>query len=177
VSSDAARGGSIRRALDPRDQVRWLSHAGAPAKRAACHVHAEGPRLDAALPDHRRCARGPCGERPHPGWRSRRRRFARRPDFGLLHADLAASRTDRLLYYAFDLLYLDGFDLRGAPLAERKGMVSELLAEASERILFAEHLEGDGGEIRERACAMGLEGIVSKQQDAPYRSDRVESWI
>jgi hypothetical protein len=68
------------------------------------------------------------------------------PDFGLLHADLAASRTDRLLYYAFDLLYLDGFDLRGAPLAERKGMVSELLAEASERILFAEHLEGDGGD-------------------------------
>ena len=92
------------------------------------------------------------------------------PDFGLLHADLAASRTDRLLYYAFDLLYLDGFDLRGAPLAERKGMLSELLAEASERILFAEHLEGEGAEIQERACAMGLEGIVSKQLDAPYRS-------
>ena len=99
------------------------------------------------------------------------------PDFGLLHADLAASRTDRLLYYAFDLLYLDGFDLRGAPLAERKGMLSEFLAEASERILFAEHLEGEGAEIQERACAMGLEGIVSKQQDAPYRSGRVESWI
>src|SRR5687768_1213866 len=47
------------------------------------------------------------------------------PDFGLLHADLAAGRQDRLLYYAFDLLYLDGSDLRGAPLAERKGMLSE----------------------------------------------------
>jgi bifunctional non-homologous end joining protein LigD len=56
-------------------------------------------------------------------------------------------------------------------------MLSELLAEASERILFAEHLEGEGAEIQERACAMGLEGIVSKQQDAPYRSGRVESWI
>jgi bifunctional non-homologous end joining protein LigD len=42
------------------------------------------------------------------------------PDFGLLHADLAAGRRDRLLYYAFDLLYLDGFDLRGARLIERK---------------------------------------------------------
>jgi bifunctional non-homologous end joining protein LigD len=99
------------------------------------------------------------------------------PDFGLLHADLAAGRKDRLLYYAFDLLYLDGFDLRRAPLAERKRMLSELLAGASERILYAEHLEGNGAEIYERACAMGLEGIISKQQDAPYRSGRVESWI
>jgi bifunctional non-homologous end joining protein LigD len=99
------------------------------------------------------------------------------PDFGLLHADLAASRGDRLLYYAFDLLYLDGLDLRGARLAERKRVLAELLAGTSERILYAEHLEGDGAEIQERACAMGLEGIVSKQQDAPYRSGRVESWI
>jgi bifunctional non-homologous end joining protein LigD len=99
------------------------------------------------------------------------------PDFGLLHADFAAGRKDRLLYYAFDLLYLDGFDLRGARLAERKRMLSELLASASERILYAEHLEGDGAEIYQRACAMGLEGIISKQEDAPYRSGRVESWI
>jgi bifunctional non-homologous end joining protein LigD len=98
------------------------------------------------------------------------------PDFGLLHADLAAGRQDRLLYYAFDLLYLDGFDLRGARLVERKRLLSELLAGASERILYAEHLEGDGPEIHELACAMGLEGIVSKQQDASYCSGRTESW-
>ena len=99
------------------------------------------------------------------------------PAFGLLHADLAAGRKDRLLYCAFNLLYLDGLDLRGAALAERKRVLSQLLTGASERILYAEHLEGNGPEIRERACAMGLEGIVSKQQDAPYRSGRVESWI
>jgi bifunctional non-homologous end joining protein LigD len=107
----------------------------------------------------------------------RRPRFAGVPDFGLLHADLAADRQDRLLYYAFDLLYLDGFDLRGARLAERKRVLAELLAGASGRILYAEHLEGDGAEIHERACAMGVEGIVSKQQDALYRSGRTESWI
>jgi bifunctional non-homologous end joining protein LigD len=45
------------------------------------------------------------------------------------------------------------------------------------RILYAEHLEGDGAEVYERACAIGLEGIVSKQQDAPYSSGRTESWI
>jgi bifunctional non-homologous end joining protein LigD len=99
------------------------------------------------------------------------------PDFGLLHADLAAGPKDRLLYYAFDLLYLDGFDLRPLRLAERKRVLSEFLAGASERILYAEHLEGHGPEIHERACAMGLEGIISKQQDAPYRSGRTESWI
>jgi bifunctional non-homologous end joining protein LigD len=99
------------------------------------------------------------------------------PDFGLLHADLAAGRQDRLLFYAFDLLYLDGFDLRGARLAERKHILAELLAGASERILYAEHLEGDGPEVHERACTMGFEGIISKQQDAPYRSGRTESWI
>jgi bifunctional non-homologous end joining protein LigD len=99
------------------------------------------------------------------------------PDFGLLHADLAAGRQDRLLYYAFDLLHLDGFDLRGVRLAERKRVLAELLDGASERILYAEHLEGNGAEIYERACAMGLEGIISKQQDAPYRSGRTESWI
>jgi bifunctional non-homologous end joining protein LigD len=99
------------------------------------------------------------------------------PDFGLLHADIAVGRRDRLLYYAFDLLYLDGFDLRGARLAERKHLLEELLAGVSDHILYAEHLEGDGADIHERACAMGLEGIISKQQDAPYRSGRVESWI
>jgi bifunctional non-homologous end joining protein LigD len=57
------------------------------------------------------------------------------PDFGLLHADLAAGRKGRLLYYAFDLLYVDGFDLRGARLADRKRVLAELLAGASERIL------------------------------------------
>jgi bifunctional non-homologous end joining protein LigD len=99
------------------------------------------------------------------------------PDFGLLDADLAAGRKDRLLYYAFDLLYLDGVDLRGVRLAERKRVLAKLLAGSSERILYTEHLEGDGPEIHERACAMGLEGIISKQQDAPYRSGRTESWI
>jgi hypothetical protein len=59
------------------------------------------------------------------------------PDFGLLHADLAGGRTDRLLYYAFDPLYLDGFDLRGARLAERKRVLAELLADAPDCIVYA----------------------------------------
>jgi bifunctional non-homologous end joining protein LigD len=89
------------------------------------------------------------------------------PDFGLLHADMAAGRKDRLLYYAFDLLYLDGFDLRDARLAERKRLLAELLSDASEPILVAEHLEGDGPEIQERACAMGLGGSSASSRARP----------
>ena len=55
------------------------------------------------------------------------------PDFGLLHADLAGGRKDRLLYYAFDLLYLDRIDLRAVRLAERKRVLLELVAGSSER--------------------------------------------
>jgi bifunctional non-homologous end joining protein LigD len=149
----------------------------APAKRPACRLHPRGhdwtlrfqPIADAlaALPATDLILDGEAVVADSRGV----------PDFGLLHADLAAGRKDRLLYYAFDLLYLNGSDLRGARLAERKRLLSRLLAGASERILYGEHLEGSGAEIQERACAMGLEGIVSKQHDAPYRSGRSESWI
>jgi bifunctional non-homologous end joining protein LigD len=98
-------------------------------------------------------------------------------DFGMLHAALAAGQSERILYYAFDLLHLDGADLREAPLAERKRLLLELLSDSPEHILYAEHLEGEGPEVFRRACGMGLEGIVSKQKDARYRSGRVESWI
>ena len=99
------------------------------------------------------------------------------PDFGLLHADLAAGRKDRLLYYAFDLLYLDGFDLRGAPLAERKRSSPSCWPAPPNASSTPSTSREMAAEIYQRACAMGLEGIVSKQQDAPYRSRRVESWI
>ena len=100
------------------------------------------------------------------------------PDFAALQEDLARGRGDRLVYYIFDLLYLDGFDIRGAPLVERKRLLGELLSETRRGpILFSEHIDGNGQKMFENACAMGLEGIVSKQRNAPYRSGRSESWI
>jgi hypothetical protein len=81
VSPGSTRGGPFRRPLGSRDQVRWLPHAGARAKRTTCHLHSCGLGLDTALSADRRCASGPAGERLDPGWRSRRRRFARHPRF------------------------------------------------------------------------------------------------
>jgi bifunctional non-homologous end joining protein LigD len=99
-------------------------------------------------------------------------------DFHRLQEDLAKRRSDRLTYFAFDLLYLDGFDLRSTPLVHRKQLLAELLhGLSSTRVRLSEHIEADGLAVFERACSMRLEGIVSKQRDSPYRSGRQELWL
>ena len=89
------------------------------------------------------------------------------------------SGAGNLAFYAFDLLFVDGFDLRDAPLAERKAALGKLLAANGDhsRIRFSEHLGGDGDAILRHACRLGLEGIVSKRAAAPYRSGRVKTWL
>jgi bifunctional non-homologous end joining protein LigD len=97
-------------------------------------------------------------------------------DFSALQADLSEGRTDRLIFYAFDLLYLDGADLRGARLVDRKAALEALLTGAPPVLRFSAHFLQDGDLIRRHACRLGLEGIVSKRQDAPYRSGRGKDW-
>src|SRR3954467_11888102 len=82
-------------------------------------------------------------------------------DFGALESDLGAGRSDRLVYYVFDLLYLDGLDLRLCMLVDRKRVLKELLAAVSAPVMYSEHLEVSGPTMFKRACGMGLEGIVS----------------
>ena len=99
-------------------------------------------------------------------------------DFDALQADLASGRSERMVYFAFDLLYLDGFDLRKAPLIERKRVLAALLEEAkSDCFHLAQHLEAEPALVFEQACAMGLEGIVCKLRDAPYRSRARANWL
>ena len=95
-------------------------------------------------------------------------------DFNRLH-----SRThDALAYaYAFDLLAIDGTDTRALPLSERKAALAHLLRKAKPGIRYTEHLVGDGRIIFERACMMGLEGIVSKRLNSPYRSGKTKAWV
>src|SRR4051794_26667161 len=68
-------------------------------------------------------------------------------DFHALERDLGAGRSDRFAYYAFDLLYLDGFDLRAVALLDRKAVLAELLQDAPAPIFYSEHLEGDGADM------------------------------
>ncbi|TWC05047.1 bifunctional non-homologous end joining protein LigD [Bradyrhizobium macuxiense] len=102
-----------------------------------------------------------------------------RTNFSELQAELARGRQDRLLYYAFDLLWLDGQDLRKLPQIERKSMLRGLFDayELSPPLLYSEHLEGDGHELFVHASKLKYEGIVSKKADAPYRSDRNDGWL
>jgi bifunctional non-homologous end joining protein LigD len=98
-------------------------------------------------------------------------------DFSALQADLAEGRGDRLVFYAFDLMHLDGEDLRKLPLTERKARLEPLLNGAPAALRYSEHFD-DGGEIVLRhACRLGLEGVVSKLRDSPYRSGRGRSWV
>jgi bifunctional non-homologous end joining protein LigD len=95
-----------------------------------------------------------------------------------LRRELAKKHSDRLVYLAFDLLYLDGYDLRGAPLIERKRALQDLLAKAPPKIHYVEHFEMDDGEaVYRHACKLKLEGIVSKRKNSPYRSGRSPDWL
>jgi bifunctional non-homologous end joining protein LigD len=95
---------------------------------------------------------------------------------GLQNA-LSTETLDHLRYYAFDLLHLDGVDLRARPLLERKALLEKLMAGAPETLLYSEHFAAPGDQVLSRACSLALEGIVSKRANAPYRSGRTDSWL
>jgi bifunctional non-homologous end joining protein LigD len=94
-------------------------------------------------------------------------------DFGALQEALSTrGGSANLVYYAFDLLHLDGYDLRGCPLEGRKAALAALLAGAPSRILYSEHHRGDGPAVYRSACSMKLEGIVSKRRGSTYQAGR-----
>ncbi len=100
------------------------------------------------------------------------------PDFAALQAALSEGKTDALVYFAFDLLFEGDEDLRQLPLTERKDRLQKLLDDAGEdpRLRFVEHFETGGDAVLKSACKLSLEGIVSKQADAPYQSGRTDTW-
>jgi len=79
--------------------------------------------------------------------------------------------------YPFDLIELNGDDLRRHPLEVRKATLASIVAKASPGIRFNEHIEGDGPTVFAHACKLGLEGVVSKRKDSAYRSGRSPDWL
>jgi bifunctional non-homologous end joining protein LigD len=98
---------------------------------------------------------------------------------GIAEFDKLRDRTadHEVFLYAFDLLELDGDDLRGQPLEKRKATLAELIAGGGHGLRLSEHLDGDGANIFAHICKWALEGIVSKRRDSPYISGRSKSWI
>ena len=97
-----------------------------------------------------------------------------RPDFSTLKDAISAGGD--MTFFAFDLLTLNGDDLRPLSNVERKERLRSFIPE-TERLKFSEHVIGSGGELFERMCQEQLEGIVSKKADAPYRGARTKSWL
>ena len=99
---------------------------------------------------------------------------------GISDFDALVSRKhdDEVQLYAFDLLALEGDDLRSLPLSMRKANLARLLARRPEGIFVAPFEQGEiGPDLFRAACRMGLEGLVSKHRDRPYQAGRSKHWI
>ncbi|TCQ10475.1 ATP-dependent DNA ligase LigD phosphoesterase module /ATP-dependent DNA ligase LigD polymerase module [Rhizobium sp. PP-F2F-G36] len=98
-------------------------------------------------------------------------------DFSALQEDLSLGRSDRFIYYAFDILHLDGHDLTKATLIDRKNLLQKLILADSPTVRFSEHFEDNGDLVLTHACRLSLEGVVSKERSGPYVSGRKGSWV
>ena len=100
-----------------------------------------------------------------------------RSSFQALQNALSIADKSRLFYYLFDLPYLNGCDLRRAPLVERKRALQALLDSPPEVIRFSAHLEGRGEEVFRAACDLKLEGVIAKLAASPYLPGRNRNWV
>ena len=101
------------------------------------------------------------------------------PHFSTLQAALSDGRSENLIFFAFDLLFADGEDLRALPLGERKARLKQLLDARKgkdRQIRYVQHFESGGDAVLQSACKLELEGIISKKLDAPHRSGRSDNW-
>jgi bifunctional non-homologous end joining protein LigD len=96
-------------------------------------------------------------------------------DFAVLQKEIKAKRSDKLVMYAFDLMYLNGHDVRSLPLTERKLLLRERISGTD--ILYSDSFEEEGAKLFKHACEIGLEGIASKRASSRYRSERTNDWI
>jgi bifunctional non-homologous end joining protein LigD len=98
-------------------------------------------------------------------------------DNGLAVFEMIRHHHHEVELCAFDLLELDGKDLRTLPIEERKRTLARLLRRSNPGIVLNEHFSGDGVVVYRHACALGCEGIVSKRLGSPYRSGRTDCWV
>lgn len=102
-----------------------------------------------------------------------------RPSFQMLQRALAGGELHRLVYFVFDIVYLNGYDLQAVPVLERKALLRQLLLPdpTSGLIRYSDHVQGRGLQVGHRACELALEGIVCKRTDARYEQRRSTTWL
>jgi len=99
------------------------------------------------------------------------------PVFSRLQAAMDEGRTDELIFFVFDLLYLDGESIAGLPLVERKARLAKLFAREVPGLRYSDHVVGGGPHFRQQACKLGLEGVISKRADRPYAPGDRGIWV
>lgn len=99
-----------------------------------------------------------------------------KPNFHAIHSRIVWN-AELLAFVAFDILWLNGKDLRGLPAIERKAILWDLVKPADGVIQYSQHVEGGGADFYKAVDGMGLEGMVSKRRSAPYRSGKGDSWV
>ncbi|WP_292326026.1 RNA ligase family protein [Mesorhizobium sp.] len=99
-----------------------------------------------------------------------------RPNFQQMHSRMTWN-AEQLAFVSFDLLHLNGEDLRSLPLVDRKAKLWNLVKPADGIIQYSAHVEGNGAAFFAAVDKMGLEGMVSKRKNAPYHSGKGDSWV
>jgi len=101
-----------------------------------------------------------------------------RPHFNLLQNALDGGRAESVVYFAFDLPFANGHDLRGVPLHARRALLARVIeAHGGERLRFSADFPASAAQVLESACAMGLEGVIAKRRDGAYTSARSSDWL
>jgi bifunctional non-homologous end joining protein LigD len=100
-----------------------------------------------------------------------------RTSFQALQNALTGDHSAKLHYVLFDMPYLNGYDLRGIPLLERKRLLKALLEGAPATLRFSDHIQGSGAQVYKQACDYKLEGIISKRAKSTYQSGRCRDWL
>ena len=99
-------------------------------------------------------------------------------NFQSLQNHIGSGRDSQVRYYLFDLLYLNGNDVRAARLLDRKQLLQSLVTRENEqRLVISDHIVGNGPTVFQQACKLGMEGIVSKRIDSRYVPGRTTNWL
>ncbi|MEM5313521.1 DNA ligase D [Paraburkholderia sp. JHI869] len=99
------------------------------------------------------------------------------PNFAALQDAIDGKANQDIAYFVFDLVYLNGKDLRRVPLWARRALLATLLENAGEHIRFSQDFEAPLAQLFEAASGLGLEGLMLKRRDAPYESGRTQTWL
>lgn len=99
------------------------------------------------------------------------------PDFNALQNAMDGRNSDAVVYFAFDIPYWEGRDLRRVPLGARRSHLARLIEGKSERVRFSESFDAPAAQVFEAACKLGLEGLILKRADSAYTSTRSPNWL